>query len=210
MPYFRSKNINKLSLSLMLSSTLLMSGCTITNVADEERLSAEQIDASVKEWQAMQPEVTRLIAMEKELTELKGVLLKLTEEPAMESDSMVAVKEPMPEMPQAQMMPQLMQQTMADVNKSDDVAGGIAIQIGAFASAKDLANASGLFYQKFSTLSSTTKAYSEQIDIGRALYRLKIGPFTNKGAATSQCEVLKSRKMGCLVTSFKTSAKLVQ
>lgn len=198
----------------MLSSTLLMSGCTIKNVTDEERLSAKQIDASVKEWQAMKPEVARLMAMEKELTELKGLLLKLTEEPVIEAAPMSAVNNSMPEtqkkMPQAQMMPQPMQQTMADVNKSDDVAGKIAIQIGAFASTKDLVNASGLFYQKFSTLSNTTKAYSEQIDIGRALYRLKIGPFTNKGAATSQCEALKSRKMGCLVTSFKTSAKLVQ
>lgn len=214
MPYFCSKNINKLSLSLMFSSTLLMSGCTITNVTDEERLSAEQIDASVKEWQAMKPEVARLMAMEKELTELKGLLLKLTEEPVIEAAPMSAVKNSMPEiqknMPPAQKMSQPTQQTMADVSKNDDVAGQVAIQIGAFASTKDLVNASGLFYQKFSTLSNTTKAYSEEIDIGRALYRLKIGPFISKGAATSQCEILKSRKMGCLVTSFKTSAKLVK
>ncbi len=214
MPYFYSKNINSLSLSLVLSSALLMSGCTITSVADDDRLSAEQIDASVKEWQAMQPEVTRLMAMEKELTELKGLLLKLTEEPVMQTAPMSTVKESMPamqkKMPQTQMTVQPMQQTMTDVNKRDDVAGQVAIQIGAFASIKDLVNASELFYQTFSTLSNTTKAYSEQIDIGRALYRLKIGPFEDKGAATSQCEILKSRKMGCLVTSFNSTVKLVK
>lgn len=214
MPYFYSKNINNLSLSLMLSSALLMSGCTITNVADEERLSADQIDASVKEWQAMQPEVARLMAMEKELTELKGLLLKLTEEPVIEAASMPAVNNSVPKMqkkmPPTRLTSQPTQQTMVDINKNEDVAGKVAIQIGAFASTKDLVNASGLFYQAFSTLNNSTKAYSEKIDIGRALYRLKVGPFTSKGAATSQCEILKSRKMGCLVTSFNTSAKLVK
>lgn len=216
----RSIHIKRKTLVAILVSAALLSGCTITNVADDERLSPEQIDASVKEWQAMQPEVERLVAMEKEITELKSILLKLTEEPTPqpttpqnEQASSMSASVTMPQLAMAeksaahssQMQPVQEKRAM----RQSSLAGQHAIQIGAYGSVKDLRRASKLFYQRFESLSESTRSYGELIGHGRNLYRLKIAPFSDKQQAMAQCEQLKAQKLGCLVTTLNSGAMLV-
>lgn len=216
----RSPHIKRKALVASLVSAAALNGCTITNVADNERLSPEQIDASVKEWQAMQPEVERLVAMEKEITELKSILLKLTDEP-MSQPAMPQNEQPS-SMPTSVTMPQPvvaeksaahsyqvppMQEKSAMSQSS--IAGQHAIQIGAYGSVKDLRRASKLFYQRFDSLLETTRSYGELIGHGRNLYRLKVAPFSDKQQAMAQCNQLKAQKQGCLVTTLNSGAKLV-
>ncbi|MGB0834952.1 MAG: SPOR domain-containing protein [Psychrobium sp.] len=219
----RSTPVKRKTLVATLVSATVLNGCTITNVADNERLSPEQIDASVKEWQAMQPEVKRLVAMEKEITELKSILLKLTDEPMSQqtmpqneqSSSMSApVTMAQPVMAEksaahsSQMSPKQDKQEKNATSQSS-IAGQHAIQIGAYGSVKDLRRASKLFYQRFESLSETTRSYGELIGHGRNLYRLKVAPFSDKQQAMAQCEQLKAQKLGCLVTTLNSGAKLV-
>lgn len=216
----RSPHIKRKALVAILVSAIALSGCTITNVADNERLSPEQIDASVKEWQAMQPEVERLVAMEKEITELKSILLKLTEEPMSQpampqneqSSSMsapVTMAQSVMAEKSAAHSSQMSPKQEKNVMSQSSIAGQHAIQIGAYGSVKDLRRASKLFYQRFESLSETTRSYGELIGHGRNLYRLKVAPFSDKQQAIAQCEQLKAQKLGCLVTTLNSDAKLI-
>jgi hypothetical protein len=210
----------KLSLVALLPIITSISGCTMNPQQGDNQLSPEQINQSVNQWNALQPDVKRLIAMEKELVELKGLLMKLSQEPLQESAIVVsaplAPTNMMTEKDNASHVTQSLSTTSLtssaaapELNIKSKKIGASAIQIGAFGSKADLNLATKQFYQQFSALKAITFAFSEPVVLGKALFRLKIGPFKSFKSAIKQCESLKQAKVDCLPTKLKANAILV-
>jgi len=211
----------KLSLISLLPLIISIGGCTLSAEQKVTQLTPEQINTSVNEWNELQPEIKRLIAMEKELIELKGLLMKLSQAPTasiedINNEPLVPInlmtdKNNESHVNQSLSATPSMIDDNADTIKHinpDDI-GSSAIQIGAFASKSDLILATEQFYQRFGSLKATTSAYSEPVVLGKALFRLKVGPFNSFKIAVKQCNTLKQEKVDCLPTKLKASGILI-
>jgi len=217
MPNIKCKPIK---LSLISVLPLLIGGCTLSADESAPQLTPEQINQSVNEWNKLQPDVKRLIAMEKELVELKGLLMKLSQAPAITTPAIV--NEPpapvnlMTEKDNESHVNQSLSATKSEMTETEinhikpENIGLSAIQIGAYASESDLLLATKQFYQQFNALKTTTFAYSEPVILGKALFRLKVGPFKSFKDAVNQCNTLKQATVDCLPTTLKSSAVLLE
>lgn len=206
----------------MLPIVVTMNGCTINAEPEIDELSAAQINDSIVQWNAMQPDVKRLIAKEQELTELKELLLKLTQAPVMNKEEEVVMHEEAPvnlmsekdnELHQQQSLSAVKSNADLVASKNSKIApndvGAAAVQIGAFGSRADLELATKQFYNRFNGLTQTTAAYSEPVVLGKALFRLKIGPFKTRKIAKNQCDALKKAQLDCMPSKLKANSMLV-
>lgn len=86
---------------------------------------------------------------------------------------------------------------------SGALSGSHVVQIGAFRSEAE-ANAQWDKYRaKFPDLAAKTSKDIERADLGAKgiYYRLRVGPFSSKDAASEQCKLMSAAGMGCFVKS---------
>jgi len=82
-------------------------------------------------------------------------------------------------------------------------AGNWLVQIGAFRSEEEAVAQWDRYRAQFPTISTGVSRDIERADLGAkgVYYRLRVGPFTSKSAATSHCGSLDSGGMSCFIKS---------
>jgi len=206
---------NKLFLLTILPTIVLLTSCAATSEQEAEELSLQELSEAVKEWDTLEPDVKRIIAMEKEITELKGLLIKLTEKPVIAplpqskpfNNTVTVVKKEVLMAKKKASVPNVNLKTKTKLENINDW----SVQIGAFSSLADIKLASNGFYQKFNNLQSSTSAYSELVTTsGKRFFRLKIGPFNSFKLANQQCIQAKKLKIDCLPAQLSGAGLLVE
>jgi len=206
---------SKLFLLAILPAVALLASCAATSEQEAEELSLQELNEAVKEWDTLEPDVKRIIAMEKEITELKGLLIKLTDKPAIApppqskpfNKTVAVVKKEMPVVKKKAPVPNVNLKAKIKPENINDW----SVQIGAFSSLVDIKLASNSFYQKFNNLQTTTSAYSELVTTsGKPFFRLKIGPFNSFKLANQQCIQAKKLKIDCLPSKLSSVGILVK
>ena len=163
-------------------------------VSTSKQLSLSQMSHSIKEWDALQPDVKRLIILQKEnkAAEIKTLQKPVIEIPVVEEA--VIVEDVVIE--NIAIEPEVIAPTIESTH-----VGKWGIQIGAYYSTKDIELATNIFYKKFGDLKDTTFTYSESVPTktaGKELLRLKVGQFENFKMANEQCALFKQQKFDCL------------
>lgn len=169
-------------------------------VSTTKQLSLSQMSNSIKEWDELQPDVKRLITLQKEK---KAAEIKALQEPVIN----LPVVEEVPVVEEAPVVEEVVvediaiePEVIAPIIESTHV-GKWGIQIGAYYSTKDIELATNIFYKKFGDLKETTFTYSESVPTktaGKELLRLKVGQFENFKMANEQCALFKQQKFDCL------------
>jgi len=213
--HLKSPSNKRLLLAVFPILTLITS-CAVNPQQDSEKLSLQELNEAVKEWDTLEPDVKRIIAMEKEMTELKGLLIKLTDEPVIAplpvskpiNNKVTVVKK---KVLAPKVKPQ--SQTISNITPKTNLKSitGWGVQIGAFSSLTDIKLAVNRFYQQFDNLQTTTSAYSESVTAsGKRFFRLKIGPFNSFKLANQQCIQAKQSKIDCLPAQLSGTGILVK
>lgn len=207
---------NKLFLLAIFPVTTLITSCAFSPQQDAEELSLQEMNEAVKEWDTLEPDVKRLIAMEKEITELKGLLMKLTGKPVITPlpiskpiNNRVSAVEKKVLLPEVKPKAQLISKIKPKI-KQESIKGW-SVQIGAFSSLGDIKLAANNFYQQFNELQLTTSAYSESATrSGKSFFRLKVGPFNSFKLANQQCILAKKSKIDCLPAQLSGAGIVIQ
>lgn len=217
---------SKLFLLAILPAVGLLASCAATSEQEAEELSLQELNEAVKEWDTLEPDVKRIIAMEKEITELKGLLIKLTDKPAIApppqskplKNTVTVVKKEIPVVKKEILVakkktpvPNANLKAKVDAKVKPENINDWSVQIGAFSSLADIKLASNSFYKKFSNLQTTTSAYTELVTTsGKPFFRLKIGPFNSFKLANQQCIQAKQLKIDCLPSKLSSVGILVK
>lgn len=87
----------------------------------------------------------------------------------------------------------------AGEQKSAAKSGGLKIQLGAYASEKEATETWHKIQKRFPSIAGKTSSISRADVKGKTFYRLRLGGFADKAAATELCKNLSAKGQGCML-----------
>lgn len=181
----------------------------------------DKVLAHDEQWQAIQPKLDRLDALEAELAALKqgdaGGMTEVTaEENLISGESMAAVNvvpavTPTSEMGDSGMNTSIaMQSAAAPVVAAPVTSAPVAtlkseygVQVAAYLKREDAILGWQAMQKKSPTsFQGLTPLINEKEVNGRMMYQVKVGPFNNKSFSSDFCMMLKEKGGDCLLTQY--------
>lgn len=158
----------------------------------------DQLAVSVQQWQEVQPGVTRLVAIEKELNSLISQLNTIVVEA--EKEKVQAAKQKKASPKKKQKPAQVAKRAPTPVvNKGTFY----ALQLISVGSVKTVEKSWSDIYNKNAKILAGQQPLIEKVLVkNKTYYRIKAGKFSEKSAAQKICKQLKQQKVGCLVSPY--------
>ena len=208
MPMNINKPFNLIQAGVLILALIVMCGCTSTNkskpnndIVDNERyvqISAQelqQLQTSSAQWQAIKPDIERLLLIESDLNLLITQLTAIANEDKSETSALT------PSIATSQSAPESSASTaMSDVAKK----ALFALQIISVTQQSKLSTswqaiqkkAPSLLSDEFATNVETAKVK------GTTYYRLKLGAYQYQKNAQTDCDKLKQQQVSCIVSHY--------
>jgi len=152
----------------------------------------ELLAVSVQQWQEVQPGVTRLVAIEKDLNSLISQLNAIINEAEKEKKQAAKQKKAIPK--------KKPKPAPSSVTKNG---GFYALQLISVGNVKTVEKSWSDIFNKNTTILAEQQPLIEKVLVkNKTYYRIKAGKFSTKIAAQKVCKQLKQQKVSCLVSTY--------